>query len=54
MIGRLVRLPRFLSEALCSLELRIGYVIFFFMAEKAYYITLSATLHSDSYNKAVR
>jgi hypothetical protein len=40
----------FLSEALYSLQLRMRYVCFF-MAEKAYQVASSATLHSDSYNK---
>jgi hypothetical protein len=40
-----------LSEALYSRQLRMRYVCFF-MAEKAYQITASATLHSVSRNKA--
>jgi hypothetical protein len=47
----LLSLPRCLSEALYSLQLRMRYVGFF-MAEKAYHVTASATLHSDSCNKA--
>src|SRR5262249_61812568 len=49
--NQMVRLPRFLSEALYSLQLRMRYVCFF-MAEKAYQVTASATLHSVSCNKA--
>src|SRR5688572_6280719 len=48
----MVRLPRCLSEALYSLQLRMRYVAFFFIARKAYHVTASATLHSDSCNKA--
>ena len=47
-----VRLPRFLSEALYSLQLRMRYVAFFFIARKAYHVTSSATFHSDLCNKA--
>jgi hypothetical protein len=32
--------------------LRMRNAVFFFMAEKAYHITASATLYSDSCNKA--
>src|SRR5262245_39658004 len=49
----MVRLPRCLSEALYSLQLRMRYVAFFFIARKAYHVTASATLHSDSCNKAL-
>src|SRR5215831_10160677 len=48
----MVSLPRCLSEALYSLQLRMRYVAFFFIARKAYHVTASATLHSDSCNKA--
>src|SRR5262249_43091801 len=50
----MVSLPRCLSEALYSLQLRMRYVAFFFIARKAYHVTASATLHSDSCNKANR
>src|SRR5262249_51603934 len=49
----MVSLPRCLSEALYSLQLRMRYVAFFFIARKAYHVTASATLHSDSCNKAL-
>ena len=39
------------SEALYSLQLQMWYVCFF-MAEKAYHVTPSATLHSVSCDKA--
>src|SRR5262249_55500600 len=50
----MVSLPRCLSEALYSLQLRMRYVAFFFIARKAYHVTASATLHSDSCNKAIQ
>jgi hypothetical protein len=49
---QIFRLPRCLCEALYLLQLRVCYVGFFFMAEKAYHGPSSATLHSDSRNKA--
>ena len=52
-LTQIVKLPRCLSEALYLLQLRMRNVDFFFMAEKAYHITSSATLHSDSCNKAL-
>src|SRR5215510_388545 len=52
-LTQMAPLPRCLSEALYSLQLRMQKVGFFFMAEKAYHVTASAHLHSDSCNKAV-
>src|SRR5262245_22462917 len=49
---QIVRLPRCLSAALYSLQLRMRYVAFFFIARKAYHVTSSADLRSDSCNKA--
>jgi hypothetical protein len=51
-LTRMAPLPHYLSEALYSLQLRARRMGFF-MAENAYHVSASATLHSDSRNKAL-
>ena len=51
-LTQIVRLLHYLSEALYSLQLRMQYVAFFFIARKAYHVTSSAIFHSDLCNKA--
>jgi hypothetical protein len=41
-LTQMAPLPRFLCEALYSLQLRMRYLAFFFIARKAYHVTSSA------------